>query len=191
MEDICKSIVDKISSYDVFNNFFPGIIFCYLVEYITRFSFVTGLELWEKLFVYYFWGMVIGRFGSVVIEKVLTEKIKVRNKTTHQKESFLIFAPYDKYAEAAEKKPFIEKLSEKNNTYRTLTAVCALVILVKLYDSFLYERIHKLGVETDSLILLFVLVLLFVLFVGSYRKQTNYIRKRVEKYFIDKEKEEI
>ena len=39
MEEIIKSISDKISSYNIFNNLFPGIVFCSVLTKITRFSF--------------------------------------------------------------------------------------------------------------------------------------------------------
>ena len=36
MEDIIKNFVEKISSYDILNNLFPGVIFCSIVERTTR-----------------------------------------------------------------------------------------------------------------------------------------------------------
>ena len=32
MEDVIKSLAEKISSYDILNNLFPGIIFCSIIE---------------------------------------------------------------------------------------------------------------------------------------------------------------
>ena len=45
MEDIIKNLVEKISSYDILNNLFPGVIFCSIVERTTRITFSTG-EIW-------------------------------------------------------------------------------------------------------------------------------------------------
>lgn len=187
MDEICRNILNKITSYDIFNNFFPGIIFCYLIEYITSLSLVADLDIWEKIFVYYFWGMVISRIGSLIIEKLLMF-IKVKNKETNEKENFLVFEPYERYSEAAENKPIIEKLSEINNTYRTFSTVFALAILFKLYDLLLLEKCNKLSIQMNAVLSILILILLFSLFIASYRKQTNYIRNRVEKYFVDKEK---
>ena len=92
MEDIIKNLVEKISSYDILNNLFPGVIFCSIVERTTRITFSTG-EIWEDLFLYYFAGMIISRIGSIFIEKIL-KSIKVRNKKTKEKDKFLKFAPY-------------------------------------------------------------------------------------------------
>lgn len=99
MEDITKNMVDKISSYNIFNNLFPGIIFCSIVERTTRFSVSTG-EIWEKLFVYYFVGMIISRIGSILIEKAL-KSIKVRNKNTKEIECFIDGAPQCDYTGTA------------------------------------------------------------------------------------------
>lgn len=52
MEDGCNKLIEKISSYNIFNNLLPGIIFCYIVEKTTRLTFQTG-EVWEKIFIYY------------------------------------------------------------------------------------------------------------------------------------------
>ena len=86
MEDIIKNLVEKISSYDILNNLFPGVIFCSIVERTTRITFSTG-EIWEDLFLYYFAGMIISRIGSIFIEKIL-KSIKVRNKKTKEKINF-------------------------------------------------------------------------------------------------------
>ena len=43
MKDVTKNLVEKNSSYNIFNNLFPGIIFCGIVEKTTRISFSTGI----------------------------------------------------------------------------------------------------------------------------------------------------
>lgn len=45
MEEILKSISEKISSYNIFNNLFPGIIFCSVMTKITRFNFATDTKI--------------------------------------------------------------------------------------------------------------------------------------------------
>lgn len=34
MEEMVKKLLEKISSYNIFNNFIPGIAFCYLVIFL-------------------------------------------------------------------------------------------------------------------------------------------------------------
>lgn len=86
MNDVARNVIEKISSYNLFNNFFPGIIFYYMVKEFTRFSLADG-ELLENLFIYYFVGMIISRIGSMFVEKIL-KSIKVKNKNTNTKEAF-------------------------------------------------------------------------------------------------------
>ena len=68
MEDIIKKKKKKISSYDILNNLFPGVIFCSIMGRTTRITFSTG-EIWEDLFLYYFAGMIISRIGSILLKK--------------------------------------------------------------------------------------------------------------------------
>lgn len=187
MEDMAKSLVEKISSYNIFNNLFPGIIFCSIVEKTTRFSFSAD-EIWKSLFLYYFIGMIISRIGSILSKKIF-ESIKITNKKTKEKEKFLNFAPYGNYIEASEKSSFIKTLNETNNTYRTIIAMLVATIVVKLYDWFLYDLIHGLGVIGKNIVFLVVCFLLTGLFIYSYKKQTDFIRKRVEKHMNSKQTE--
>lgn len=184
MQDVVKNLLEKISSYEIFNNFFPGIIFCIIVEKTTRISFCTG-EIWERLFIYYFIGMIISRVGSIFVEKKLGS-IKVKNKKTKVKEKFIKFAPYSDYIEASENISFIKILNETNNTYRTIIAMFVAVMCTKLYDWFLYDMINNFGVVGNNIIFLIICLLITMLFIHSYKKQTDYIRKRVEKYIKSK-----
>lgn len=72
MEDIIKSVSEKISSYNIFNNLLPGVVFCYILNKITRFTIANG-DLVENIFMYYFVGMIISRIGSLIVEPILTK----------------------------------------------------------------------------------------------------------------------
>lgn len=180
MEELIKNVAEKISSYNIFNNLFPGIVFCHIVERTTRFSFVHD-NVWENLFIFYFVGMIISRIGSIFIEKWL-KTIKVKNKKTNSKEPFLKFAPYDRYVDACKNDPFIITLNETNNTYRTIVAMTILIIAVKLYDWLIYDLVQCLGQVGNNLFFVIICLIVSVLFMYSYKKQTDYIRSRVEKY---------
>ena len=54
--------------------------------------------------------------------------------------------------------------------------------LVYLYDLFVFEWIDKNCTIGNELIVVIVGVLLIFLFIKSYKKQTDYVRKQVEKY---------
>ena len=180
MEELLKNITEKISSYNILNNLFPGIVFCHIVDQSTRFSFVHD-NIFENLFIYYFVGMIISRIGSIFVEKWL-RTIKIKNKKTKNKEPLLKFAPYDKYVDASENNTFIKTLSETNNIYRTIIAMVILILVVKLYDWFIYDVVQLLGEMGNNLVFVMICLIIIILFVYSYKKQTDYIRNRVEKY---------
>jgi len=157
-----KDILEKLSPYNIFNHLLPGVVFVAVAEVFLRRSF-TQKDLLVGLFLYYFIGMVISRLGSLVIEPVL------------KKVYFIRFADYRDFISAAQKDPKIEVLSEVNNTYRTLCALFALLGLLRLY-----EEIENLVPAIRSWAPLVAVAFLFILFLISYKKQTSYIRKRIE-----------
>ena len=185
MDEIVKNVIEKVSSYHIFNYFFPGIIFCWLIDKVTRVSISTG-EVWKDIFIYSFVGMTISRIGSIYIEAAL-RSVKITNKD-RKKEPFLNFIPYGDYITASKKDGFIKTLNEMNNTYRTLLTVFIVATGVKLYDIFFYDMVQGFGDTGNSVSLLILFLLTIILFVNSYRKQTDYIKKRVEKALSNQEK---
>lgn len=157
-----NELVSKLSSYNIFNYLLPGVVFVALSPAVTGYSFVQG-DMLVAAFLYYFIGLVISRFGSLVIEPVL----KLRG--------FLKFANYKKFVSASKEDPKIEVLSEANNTYRTLCAMFALLLILRLYR-MLASAIPVL--QDWNVVILFTV--LSVMLVFSYRKQTEYITKRIE-----------
>jgi len=157
-----KDIIDKLSSYNLFNYLFPGIVFVVLADAITDYSFIQQ-DVILGLFLYYFVGLVISRVGSLVVEPLL--------KWT----SFLKFVDYKDYVAVTKKDEEVKLLSEVNNTYRTLCACFGLLVLLKLVEVLGRKFFIPQGWE------LFVLVvILLVIFLFSYQKQTAYVKKRVE-----------
>ena len=157
-----KELLDKISSYNIFNYLFPGILFAVISEEFTAYSFLQD-NLIIGAFVYYFIGLVISRFGSLFIEPLL------------RKLSFLKFANYKDFVSASKKDAKIELFVEINNMYRTLCSMFVLILLLKLYE--LIESNAPILKDWSTYILL---ALLIGMFLFSYRKQTNYITKRIK-----------
>ena len=157
-----KELFDKISTYNIFNYLLPGILFVVFCKYFIGYTFILEDDFLGA-FLYYFIGMVISRFGSLIVEPFL----KWIN--------FLKFEDYKKYIIASQKDHKIELFSEISNTYRTITSLFVLLILVKIYYSFdiKYNFANPIAYTTITIILLF-------LFLLSYRKQTNYISKRIK-----------
>jgi len=158
-----KELLDKISSYNVFNYLLPGIVFAFLASNIIHYS-LGQRDIFSSAFLYYFMGMVVSRFGSLIIEPFLRYI------------SFVRFASYKEFIDAEKKDPKIEGLSEVNNTYRTFCSLFSLLALMKLYTK-LEDRFACIR-NWDSAILV---ALLLVMFAFSYRKQTSYITSRIRR----------
>lgn len=158
-----KELLDKLSSYNIFNYLFPGIVFCYLSNDVTGYQLVSS-DIVTGVFFYYLMGLIISRVGSIIIEPLL-KKLKIVH-----------FASYSEFIEASKNDPKIEVLSENNNMFRTLISLFFLLIVFKLF--FIFETICPLIIEFRWLIISLVLIFLFIL---GYRKQTNYIVNRIKK----------
>ena len=157
-----KDLIDKLSSYNIFNYFFPGILFVGLSEKITSSSLVQE-NLMIGLFLYYFIGLIISRIGSLILEPLL--------KLT----KFVQFAEYKDYVTASKLDSKIDLLSEQNNMYRTLCSLFIMLILFKIFDSI--KDILPWGDDTSSFIFL---IGVLVMFLFSYQKQTKYIVERIK-----------
>jgi len=156
-----KDLLDKLTSYNIFNYLFPGILFVVLIKPTAGYNFIqTDMVL--GAFLYYFIGMTISRFGSIVIEPIL-KKVRI-----------VKFSDYSNFIKASKNDQKIELLSEVNNIYRTLISMLILVGLVNLYSAVIHIN------NTISLIILCVLIT--ILYLYSYRKQTSFIVKRIDNY---------
>jgi uncharacterized Tic20 family protein len=157
-----KELLDKLSSYNLFNYLLPGVVFVALAQKLTKYSF-TQNDLVLAAFAYYFIGLVISRLGSLFIEPFL-KWLK-----------FVEFADYKDFVDASKIDPKIEILSEANNSYRTLTALIAALLILKVY-----EQAGRFFPWISSFSMVIVLFLLLLMFLFSYRKQTAYIVKRIK-----------
>jgi hypothetical protein len=157
-----KDILDKLSSYNIFNNLFPGVIFVSLAKVFLRHSFIQE-DVIVGIFLYYFIGMVISRLGSLLIEPIL--------KWT----TFVHFAEYKDFVSASQKDVKLEIQSEVNNTYRTLCALFLTLIAIRGYEA-IEDLLPMIKTATPFAVILFLLLL----FLWSYRKQTSYIAKRIQ-----------
>lgn len=157
-----KELLDKLSSYNIFNYLFPGVIFVVILSKVSSYNLIQE-DLITGAFLYYFIGLFVSRIGSLLIEPFL---IWLR---------FLKFSEYSKFVTASKVDSKIELFSEVNNMYRTLCSLFFLISLVKVYEIYLAELSFF---KNYGAILFIALLLLF--FIFSYRKQTNFITKRVE-----------
>ena len=165
-----KAILEKLSSYNIFNYLFPGFLFVIVGEQLTTFSLFYK-KWFIGVFLYYFYGLIISRIGSLIVRPLL-KNIKFINEKS-----------YEQYVPASKLDPKIEIFSEQNNMYRTLCAMFILLIILKICD----ELKDVLPWREAAYGFIF-LVGLLILFLFSYRKQTGYVVERIE-IALKKEKE--
>jgi hypothetical protein len=157
-----NELLNKVSSYNVFNYLLPGIVFAVLASGILQ-KPIGNRNIITAAFLYYFVGLVVSRFGSLVVEPLLRWLRLVD------------FSRYRNFVVAEKRDEKIGVLSEVNNTYRTFCAIFILLLLLRLVvrieASFPFLR------DWNTTILL---SLLLILFLFSYRKQTAYITERIK-----------
>jgi hypothetical protein len=157
-----KELLDKLSSYNLFNYLLPGTIFVAVASRMSEHTFKYD-NIVVELFLYYFIGLIISRIGSLAVEPAM------------KKTKFVRFAPYKDFVRACANDPKIEILSEQNNMFRTLCALFLTLLGFKVFD-FLVWRFGVSRRVTWPV----VFIALFVLFALAYRKQTYYVKQRVE-----------
>lgn len=157
-----KNLLDKLSSYNIFNYLLPGVLFAFFIEKLTQIHLIQD-DILVGVFLYYFIGLIISRVGSIIIEPVL------------KKISFVKFADYKDFITASNKDSKIDTLSETNNMYRTFISMFLLLLLMRLYSLLI-----NLFPAVEEWSLLFLIFLLFIMFLFAYQKQTKYIVKRIK-----------
>jgi len=159
-----KDILSKLSSYNIFNYLFPGVIYSVITTELTCYNIIIK-NIFIAFFVYYFIGLIISRIGSLVVEPLL------------KKIPFIVFTDYKDFVIASKKDDKIEILSEVNNMYRTIISLSFSIIITLAFNDFLGKYVS--GFRYSHVIYYIGLIILMILFIFSYKKQTDYIKKRV------------
>ncbi|MCP5534780.1 MAG: hypothetical protein H7A51_00925 [Akkermansiaceae bacterium] len=158
MEELLK----KITSYNILNNLLPGVVLVAAFPDSEISKFCTSNSFFGAI-ICYVTGVVVSRIGSLLLEPALKKIAK------HE--------PYADFIAASTKDPKIAELSETNNTFRTLasTGICYMAIVGMSAADSNWSLLSTYPVTTKIV----CAALLSGLFVFSYRKQTDYICKRV------------
>jgi hypothetical protein len=148
-------LLQKLSTYNIFNYLFPGVVFVILLKHVTNIYLIMN-DLVLGMFLYYFFGLVLSRIGSILIEPVLRCTKIVQ------------FSDYARFIQASKLDNKIELLSEVNNMHRTIIAMLVVLLVTSICNgsATCYLTTGLLG--------------LVILFILSYRKQTSFITKRIE-----------
>lgn len=157
-----KAILEKLSAYHILGYLLPGSLFVILGERLTSFSLIQRSWI-VGIVLYYFIGLVISRVGTLIVKPVL-ERI-----------GFVQEASYEDYVQTSKSDSRIGILSAQNNLFRTLCAMVMMLIGLKIGEKVI--GVLPWGADVYDFI---VLVALFILFVFSYRKQTQELVRRVK-----------
>lgn len=173
METIATIISDiskKISRYEIINNLIPGFVLFIILRNL-GFRQMYNEEIWIQIVACYILGLINSRFSSLVIEG-LSRKLK-----------FINWRDYAKYNETKAKRPFVATLQENANMYRSFASVFLLSLIAVLYEMLCQccSWVHDNGYWV-------ILVLLFLLYLFSYKKQVNeYVVKNIDEVMKEKE----
>lgn len=166
------SLVEKLSDYELLNNLIPGAIFTFLCDEFLGVSLMSD-DAVVNFCLFFVLGLFCSRIGSLLIEK------------PYKCLGIVKYAPYNEYLEAEKHDEKIKDLLSVNNLYRTMVGGCVGIVLFKLYidleEKCCFFKENRFFVAC---------VVIFLLFTIAYRKQTEYIRKRVEHYVADRGKTE-
>ena len=157
-----KDFISKLSSYNLFTNLLPGILFVFIVTEFTSFNLFFE-PVYFGIFLYYFIGVALNRVGSLVIEPILIYF------------KFIKRIDYPKFVKAGKMDKKINILLGENNVYRSLAALFLSLLATMGYE---WLTVKVLFIDTHGNII--IVVLLFVIFLFAYRKQTKYIVERCE-----------
>jgi len=157
-----KDLLDRLSSYNFFNNLLPGALFAVIATRYTS-ATLTSKDLLLAFFIYYFIGLVVSRIGSLIVEPVL---IKL---------GVVSYSDYSKFVSASKSDQKLNTLVEANNTYRTMIALFLCLAAFKSFD-VLAIKVPAIGGFAPYALSAF----LIFLFIWSFKKQSGYINKRVD-----------
>ncbi len=173
--DGLKVIIEKLSQYNILTNILPGTILCIISTFCIGYNLLVTDNWYLQCVIFYFVGIVNNRFGSLVVEPLL------------KRMNILKFTSYKDYIIAESKDTKVTILSTENNVFRSCVSLCVIAILALIYR-VLEDNIEWVNNCNSEYKMMVLLILLLVVFILSYRKQTAYVNKRVKKVIeINKE----
>ena len=150
-----SELLQKLSTYNIFNYLFPGVVFVILLNRYTKINLAVD-DVILGMFLYYFFGLVLSRIGSILIERAL--------RCT----KIVEFSDDARFVRASKLDDKIELLSEVNNMHRTIIAMLGVLLVISICNG------------SATCLLTAGLLGIVILFILSYRKQTSFITKRID-----------
>lgn len=162
--EIIKILLDKLSQYNFLTNILPGSVLCIIMKYLVGYNLIPD-DYYQAGIVFYFVGLTNSRVGSLVLGPILKAV------------SWVKFAPYPEFLQAEKEDAKLTILNQENNVFRSYVSVMFISAIGYIYKNCSIDWCHFFGDEP-----LVLLIALLVLFLFAYRKQTSFIRKRVEEF---------
>jgi hypothetical protein len=153
MEMTLKSIIDKLSSYNLFNYLFPGFVFVILLKESTSYLSCLNFDL-STVIIIYFAGLVISRVGSLVIEGIMLKLSIIKEINTKNL--------FEKFRDNIK----LEIIHEAMNMYRTLASMALILFLLTVLDMGVNKSITLYGMIYSLLEFA-----VFILFTFAFYKQ--------------------
>lgn len=169
MESVIRILLEQISAYELLNSFIPGAVFAILAERLTSFSVLSG-NAFADIIEFYFFGLLIGRIGSVIVESALK---RLKHGKWIEQPSYAEYVTAEKSDDSGK----VRMLSMINNMYRTFVAAFLCLLATVLLD--LCWPLVSTIIWLKTLIVILGCLLLTLIFTYSYKKQTEYVAKRV------------
>lgn len=175
-----EHIISKMSSYELINYLFLGGL-SFIIGILLNITFFLNvkklfdsldsvIQIASYLIFIYFLGILISRGGSFL--EYLSKKIKL-----------IEYSPYKDYIKAEKLDSKIPILLAQANLYRSLMGMFILFIIITLGT-----KVVKYFITLSNYSL--ILFILIIVFFFSWRKQVNYIKRRVAKAIEQESTEE-
>jgi hypothetical protein len=157
-----NELLAKLSSYNIFNYLVPGALLSIAAKRLGIID-LTDPDLATNLLTFYILGMIVSRLGSLILEPLMKRAGLIR------------YAEYSDFVLASQKDVKIEVLVEVSNTYRTLASA-----FLCLIAGYALRGFPSIAEAVSEWLIVAILTALAVMFLASYRKQSNYVKRRVE-----------
>lgn len=154
----------KLSPYEILNNLIPGILFCGCISWLFDIK-IQSENVFDIICIFcltYIVGLIVSRIGSLCLEPIA------------KKNKFIVWNKNFYRAEKNDAK--LSVLLRDMNTYRTLTTGSFLLALATIITIF-YHHYQNLP---QYILVAVTLLLISIIFLFSYKKQSDAIFKRVE-----------
>ena len=160
-------IFESLNHYDIVTCLIPGIVFCQLIDWLYGTKFIEENTI-TLMIISYVFGIIVSRIGSIIIEP-LCKVSKI-----------IVMADYEQWRKAASQCEEVKTLTTKSTVYRSWVALMLIQIIL-----LLIFPLSDFASNIGKCYLFFGQFIVLILLILSYRKQIDYVCKRVNGVMSD------